>query len=282
MLFRSIAALLVDSRQKAAAGAADAGQAVRQATQWLASHARPARALRIASLVALCVWAALDQTRFVLITRADDLSALNRASALNPHDSLVQQRKAALLIGQQRYREAYDDYARYLTAQPRDPDALVNAGVLAMQLGMKDDAVRTWQAAYRLNPNLESVRRYLAQYWAGRADTLDREGRTEEAGRAFRNTLALDDRGGEAAAAGADWFNYGQFLQRHDAEPRLVLACLISAEALLAKASDEQLVTVRTARTALERDHPDAAAAVQQSPGAALAAALARYPSDIY
>jgi tetratricopeptide (TPR) repeat protein len=277
-----IAALLIDSRRQAAAGAADAGQAVRQATQWLAGQARSARALRVAALVVLCVWAALDQTRFVLGTSADDLSALNRASALNPHDSSVQQRKAALLVGQQRYREAYDDYERYLAAQPRDPDALVNAGLLAMKLGMADQAVRRWQAAFELNPNLGSVRGYLAQFWASRADELDRAGRADEAGGAFRNTLTFDERGADAAATGVDWFNYGQFLRRHDVEPRLVLACLLRAEALLAKASEAQLGTVRAARAEVERAHPEAASAVQASPAAALATALARYPPGIY
>ncbi len=273
-----IAALLVDSRRQAA----DAGVAARQATQWLAGRAPSARALRVAALVVLCAWAALDQTRFVLGTNGDDLSALTRASTLNPRDSSVQQRKASLLVGQERYREAYDDYERYLTAQPHDADALVNAGLVAMKLGMTDAAVRRWQAAFELNPSLESVRGYLAQFWASRADALDREGRTDEAGGAFRNTLTFDEHGGEAEAAGADWFNYGQFLRRHEVEPRLVLACLLRAEILLAKGSDAQLNTVRTARAEVERAHPEAASAVQASPADALAAALARYPPGIY
>jgi len=273
-----IASLLVDSRRQAADGAAEAGQALRGATMWLAGPARGARALRLAALVVLCVWAALDQTRFVLGTSAENLSALQMASTLNPRDSSVQQRKARLLIGQQRYREAYDDYQRYLAAQPRDAEALVNAGVLAMQIGMEDDAARQWQAALDVDRRLVHVRRYLAQLWAGRADRLDRDGRTDEAGRAYHSALTFDDGGGDDPGAGVDWFNYGQFLRRHGAEPRIVLACLLRAEALLAGNADAQLDTARAARAEVERAHPGSRADVERAPAASLAAALARYP----
>ncbi len=288
-----IAALLVDSRRRAAAlsrprrgwgpgavknvGAADAGQAVHQATRWLVGHAPAARALRIAALVVLCLWAALDQARFVLGTSSNDLSALTRASALNPYDSSVQQRKARALIDQHRYNEAYDEYRGYLAVHPDDSDTLVNVGVLAMQLGREDEAVEKWQTALDLDPRKETVRRYLAQWWANRADRFDQAGRTDEAGRAFEKVLALDEWGRDRAAFGVDWFNYGQFLRRQHEEPRLVLACLLEAEQLLAREKDSRLEAVRAVRAAVEHDHPDALPAVRQAPAAALAAARARY-----
>lgn len=74
---------------------------------------------------------------------------------------------------------------------------------------------------------------------------------------------------------GVDWFNYGQFLRRHHEEPRLVLACLLEAERLLAR--DEKLATVQAVRAAVEQEQPDAVPAVRQSPAAALAAARSRY-----
>ena len=275
-----IAALLLDSRRRAAVGAADAGQAVHRATRWLVSDTRPARALRILALVVLCLWAAVDQARFVLGTSGDDLSALTRASALNPHDSSVRKRKARLLVEQHRDEEAYEEYRSYLTVHPDDSDALVNVGVLAMQLGREDEAVQKWQAALDIDPNKETVRRYLAQVWAGRADRFDQAGRTEEAGRAFQKALALDEWGRDRAVLGADWFNYGQFLRRHHEEPRLVLACLLEAEQLLERAKDSRLETVQAVRAAVEREQPDAMPAVRRSPAAALAAARARYETE--
>jgi tetratricopeptide (TPR) repeat protein len=276
-----IAALLVDSRRQAAESALEAGRAVRLASAWLAGPSSGARAVRVATLVVLCVWAALDQTRFVLGTSADSLPALRLASTLNPHDTAVQQRKARLLINDRRFQEAYDDYQAYLIRQPQDVTALVNAGVLAMQLGMERDAVRKWQTALDIDPALDRVPRYLAQFWAGRADVLERAGQTEDAGRAYRSALTFDERGGDDAASGVDWFNYGQFLRRRDIEPRIVMACLLHAETLLARGSGGQLETVRSAQAEVERAHPGATSAARQAQAASVAEALARYPAGL-
>ena len=200
-----IAALLVDSRRRAAVGAADAGQAVHQAIRWLLGDRRGARALRVAAFVMLCLWAAVDQARFVLGTSSNDLSALTRASALNPHDSSVQQRKARLLIEQHRYQDAYEEYRGYLAVHPDDADALVNVGVLAMELGREDEAAQEWQAALDIDPRKETVRRYLAQWWAARADRFDQAGGTDEAGRAFLKAV----RSTNGAATGPCWVSIG-------------------------------------------------------------------------
>jgi len=173
----------------------------------------------------------------------------------------------------------HDDYQAYLARQPRDVTALVNAGVLAMQLGMERDAVRKWQTALDIDPALDRVPRYLAQFWAGRADALERAGQTEDAGRGYRNALTFDERGGDDAASGVDWFNYGQFLRRRDMEPRLVMACLLHAETLLARGSAGQLETVRSAQAEVERAHPGATSAARQA--VSVADALARYPPGL-
>jgi tetratricopeptide (TPR) repeat protein len=229
----------------------------------------------------LCGWAALDQTRFVLGTSADSLPALRLASTLNPHDTAVQQRKARLLINDRRFQDAYDDYQDYLARQPRDVTALVNAGVLAMQLGMERDAVQKWQKALDIDPALDRVPRYLAQFWAGRADALEQAGQTEDAGRAYRNALTFDERGGDDAASGVDWFNYGQFLRRRNMEPRIVMACLLHAETLLARGSGGQVETVRSAQAEVESAHPGATSAARQAQAVSVADALASYPPGL-
>ena len=272
-----IAALLVDSRGAASTAAADAGVAAHRASKWIVGDTRGARALRVTALASLIAWAAVDQARFILGTNAQSLSALARAEALNPYDSSVQRRTARLLIEQARYPDAYAEYQRYLARNPRDGEALLNVGILATKLGREDEAIEKWEAIPETDPAKVAARRDLGQLWTNRADRLDQAGRTADAAHAFLRVLLLDDQEGESATMGADWFNYGQFLRRHQAPAPLVLACLMRAEELLTRQMDARLATVQQARREVERDSPDAAAAVQRAPGEALAAARTRY-----
>jgi hypothetical protein len=205
-----IAALLIDSERRASGSAAQAGRTVQGVTRWLVGDQPSARRIRVAALVALCVWAAVDQARFVLATDHRNLSALSQAAALNPYDLSVLGRRARLLVEQQRYQEAYDLYSGYLARRPDDVDALVGAGALALELGKREEAVERWQRAFVKDPSQRDARRYLAQIWANTADRLDREGHTAEAARAFRQALALDEGSVDGAKQGADRFNYGQ------------------------------------------------------------------------
>jgi tetratricopeptide (TPR) repeat protein len=227
--------------------------------------------MRVAALVALCAWAALDQARYVFATDANDLDALSRAASLNPYDTAVLARQERLLIDQERYQEAYDLHRSYRAWRPQDADALVRAGALALQLGKRDEAIAQWQSALKQVPTHPEASRYLAQVWANTAERLDHDNKAVEAANAFRQALTLGQNAGDPAGAGTDWFNYGQFLRRRGAEPRLVMACLLRAEALV-KSDDSQLRTVREVREAVEREHPDAAASARKDPSAAVAA----------
>lgn len=266
---RRIAALLVDSGHRAAAGAAEATQTV--------GHALSSRAFRIAALFVLLGWAGVDQLRFILGTSDSNESSLARAAALNPYDSSVQRRTARLLIEQRRYDEAYAHYQRHLLTYPQDGEALLNIGVLAMQFGREDEAVQHWEAALRIEPAAATARRYLGELWGERGERLDTAGQTVDAARAFHQALTIDEQGDDAAALGVDWFRYGQFLERHEVEPVFVLACFLQAEDLLGWSRDPRLETVRAAREAAEREQPAAAAAARQSFTEALAGARSRY-----
>lgn len=170
----------------------------------------------------------------------------SRTPRRSPYDSAVRARQARLLIEEHRYQNAYDIYRTESPFQMSDEDA--RAAVTA-------------------------VARQLARGWTSRADSLDQAGRTVEAARAFQQAIALDEGGGDIANGGTDWFNYGQFLRRRGADPRLVMASLLEAETLLAEVADSRLDTVRQVRMAVEHDHPDAAAEARKDPAAALAAA---------
>lgn len=61
-------------------------------------------------------------------------------------------------------------------------------------------------------------------------------------------------------------------LRRRGADARLVLACFLKSEEVLAATSDPQLQAVREVREGLEREHPEAATEVRNDLTAALAA----------
>lgn len=105
--------------------------------------------------------AALDQTRFIMGSSDSSLSALTRASALNPYDSSVRRRTARLLVEQKRYDEAYAEYERFLRLHPRDGEALLNLGVLAMTLGRRDEAVDRWMEVPDDDPARPVALRYI-------------------------------------------------------------------------------------------------------------------------
>jgi tetratricopeptide (TPR) repeat protein len=213
-----IAALLLDSRDKAA----DAGTVARNrflaATRWLAGPSASARALRIATVLVLFGWAAVDQLHFYWSSKADSISALQRAAQLNPDDSAVQMRlartetslgqhDAALaalqvaasvnpgnlslqsayvrgLIENGRDVAAYEQCQKILGRWPHDADALINYGLLADRLGHDEEAVDSWQRAVDADPAQSNAQLYLAQ-------ALEQRGEMQAAARHYRAYLRI-------------------------------------------------------------------------------------------
>src|SRR5271167_743593 len=89
-----IAALLLNTRNKAGEASIVAQNRLLSAARWLAGTSASAHALRIAAVAVLFAWAAIDQLHFYWSSKADDISALERAAKLNPNDSAVQMRLA--------------------------------------------------------------------------------------------------------------------------------------------------------------------------------------------
>src|SRR5262249_28138725 len=84
------------------------------------------------------------------------------------------------------------------------------------------------------------------------ADVLDRSGNAADAARNYQKALGLDDASADRRAAGIDWLNYGQFLQRHGKSEPMVLACMLNAEELLRGAPQEEWNAVVQARAKSE------------------------------
>jgi tetratricopeptide (TPR) repeat protein len=211
-----IAALLLNTSEKASDAVTGAQTAFKSATRWLTSAAAPARAIRIATVVLLFAWAGVDQLHFYWSSKAESLPALERAAKLNPDDSSVQVRlaRADALAGQRdaslqalrhaasispgnfsqqeayarglieagQSAEAYAQYQKILVRWPRRIDALVNSGLLAQHLGRGDEAIDSWQRAIDLDPSQANAQLYLAQ-------ALEQRGEGQAAARHYRSYL---------------------------------------------------------------------------------------------
>ena len=141
------------------------------------------------------------------------------------------------------------------TAASRDP-ALGRQQVITASIQLADDEARTKQTSAAVarydsaialaeksnDAKLESLA------LAHRADLQDKSGDIAGAARSFQLGLALDSKVGDPRSEASDWFNYGQFLRRHNQPDELVYACFLHAESLLAGTSGNDLATVQAER----------------------------------
>jgi tetratricopeptide (TPR) repeat protein len=162
--------------------------------------------------VLLLAWGSVDQIRYYLSLRTDDLADLQRAAKLDAFDSSVQIRLARramednqpqlaetawkraiqanpadpgprhgllqLLIGQKRYDDAYQFTEASLKYFPKDANLLFDRGVLALQRGKPDEARSDWESALAANPEEINPQLYLA-------NELDLEGKAGEAAKQY-------------------------------------------------------------------------------------------------
>jgi tetratricopeptide (TPR) repeat protein len=208
-----IAAFLLDGQQKSSGTGGEIQSSFAAAARWLTGRAPAARAVRIATVALLFLWAGLDQLHFWWSSEATALPALQRAARLNPDDSSVQvrlaraeqlagQRDAALaamkraaalnpaslslqesygrsLIEAGRDGDAYTQFQRIITRWPRNADALIDYGMLAHRLGHDEEAVDNWQRAVDVDSGQANAQLYLAQ-------VLDQQNELQAAARHYR------------------------------------------------------------------------------------------------
>jgi tetratricopeptide (TPR) repeat protein len=80
---------------------------------------------------------------------------------------------------------------------------------------------------------------------AHRADLQDKSGDITSAVQSYQSALSVDSTSGDRRSEAFDWFNYGQFLRRHNQPDELVYACFLRAENLLAASGGSELETVQ-------------------------------------
>ena len=218
--------LLFRSPSRVTDRAIQAGNRIATSVRWLVGPSPAARTVGIASAVALLAWGTIDQVRYYLALHDDNLPDLRRAAALNSYDAPLEMRlarkelasgkpEAALsawkramqaypadpaprdamlqyLTGKQRYDEAYELTRTSLERSPRDAQLLVNHGLLAMQMGNADEALKSWRKAVATDPSQIDAHLYLAT-------ELDREGTTTDAVKEYETYMELVARESEAS-----------------------------------------------------------------------------------
>jgi tetratricopeptide (TPR) repeat protein len=211
-----IASLLLNSKERISGAASEAGGQFIAAARWLVGDSPASRALRVSAAIVLLTWGTVDQVRYYLALRGDDLRDLERAAALNSFDSTVQMslahrafedgqpkqaeaawrramqanpadpapRQALLqfLIGEDRYDEAFKLTETSLKYTPKDANLLVNRGLLDLRFGQPDRARADWEQAIKIDPTQLNARLYLAS-------ELDREGKAQPAAEQYEAFL---------------------------------------------------------------------------------------------
>jgi len=145
-------------------------------------------------------------------------------------------------------------FLRLAASHRDDPAASAEQRISAgIQLGDDEtrldhaaDAITAYQAAIALaddhgDPHLESPA------VARLADLQERTGDSKGAAESYERTLALDQKASDTRGEAFDWFNYGQFLRRHNAPNELAWACFVRAENLLSGSNGQEVETVKAA-----------------------------------
>ena len=158
-------------------------------------------------------------------------------------------------------------------ARPIISVSIALADALA-RAGQTSQALQAYQSAIVLaerdnDPHLSSLA--LAHI----ADLLERNGDVTAAAISYQRGLALDARAGDPATEAADWFNYGQFLRQERQPARLIYACFVHAEDLLASSPGKELETVKELRRQAESQLGPQAAAIRKNLSAILTEATA-------
>jgi tetratricopeptide (TPR) repeat protein len=175
----------------------------------------------------------------------------------------------------------WEIYLRLAPSQPENSPAIAKEQIISATIHLADDesainrsdaALAHYQSAIALAQNANSPK-LEAVAIAHLADLQDKRNDAPAAAQSFQRALALDAKSNDQLAEGSDWFNYGQFLRRHQLPKDLAYACFLRAEKLLATADPAQFQTVQIARRQIESELGSNAPGAQKDLPALLARA---------
>lgn len=145
-------------------------------------------------------------------------------------------------------------FLRLSATHPDDPvaslqqqiPATIQLGDDEVQVGNATEAVSAYQSAFSLAARAGDWRLQGAALMR-LAEGLEKAGDAKDAAASYERALVLDQKMTDTRAEAFDWFNYGQFLRRHNAPKELAFACFLRAEALLADTTGQDAETVKAA-----------------------------------
>jgi tetratricopeptide (TPR) repeat protein len=186
------------------------------------------------------------------------VDAWEKAVTVNPNETNAQLYLAEALDRKGQPAAAARHWEIFLRRAPSQPDsAAVGATQLisaSIQLAddesatnQSDAALAHYKSATALAANAHDLK-LESLALAHLADLQEKRKDTAAAAQSYQRGLSLDAQAGDAHSEGFDWFNYGQFLRRHQQPNELAYACFLRAESLLATADPAELQTVQTAR----------------------------------
>lgn len=190
------------------------------------------------------------------------IDSWQRAVAADPMQTNAQLYLAQALEQSGELQAAARHYRAYLEIVAKHPSSHVGEGPMVISALVKvadadaadkkiPEALIGYQRAAQFaekikNPGLQSLALVHA------ADSQERSGDIGTAAQSFQQALIVDETQGDPKAAATDWYNYGQFLRRHNQPERLAFACFYRAQDLMSTTPGDELTTIATAVTASE------------------------------
>jgi len=107
------------------------------------------------------------------------------------------------------------------------------------------------------------------------ASAQEKGGDVKAAADSYQKALAADAKSNDPTSSASDWFDYGQFLERHGKPDDLAYACILQSQDLLKRTGNPALDAVAGERNTLEMRLGSAAAARAEKDRASLLAAAA-------
>jgi tetratricopeptide (TPR) repeat protein len=212
-----------------------------------------------------------------------------RAVAADPMQTNAQLYLAQALEQRGEFQAAAHHYRAYLQIVAKHPADHPGEGMAAISALIKvadadvaaqnvPEGLLGYQKAAQFaertkNPGLQSLA------LAHAADAQERAGAIGGASQYFQQALIVDETEGDPKAAAADWYNYGQFLRRHNQPEPLVFACFYRAQDLMSTTPGEELGAIAAAVAASQTRLGPSASALPSKLSKLLSQALSLPPS---
>jgi tetratricopeptide (TPR) repeat protein len=202
----------------------------------------------------------------------------------NAHLYLAQalEQRGEIQAAARHYRAYLEIVAKHPTDHPSEGATVISALIKVADANVETkkfgEALVGYQRAAQFaekikKPGLQSLA------LAHAAEAQDRAGAVGDASQYFQQALIVDETQGDPREAAADWYNYGQFLHRHNQPEALVFACFYRAQDLMSTNPGNELNAMAAAVTASQSRLGSFANALPAQLSKLLSQALSLQPS---